>query len=71
MCDTMVILANSTEDGSVIFGKNSDRDPGEAHAIHYIPRTVLQEGKLISCQYLDIPIEKELEINALIVSKNF
>ncbi len=33
MCDTIVALGNSTVDGSVIFAKNSDRDPNEAQQI--------------------------------------
>ena len=37
MCDTMVALSNSTKDGSVIFAKNSDRQPNE-------PQTFLDMG---------------------------
>ena len=37
MCDTIVALGNSTSDGSVIFGKNSDREPNEAHEVIVIP----------------------------------
>ena len=33
MCDTLVALGNSTADGSVIFAKNSDRDPNEAQGV--------------------------------------
>jgi secernin len=55
MCDTVVVLGNSSEDGIVIFGKNSDRDPNEAHAIYYIPRTVHKAAEVVHCQYLDVP----------------
>ncbi len=55
MCDTVVVLGNSSEDGAIIFGKNSDRDPNEAHAICYIPRTIHKEGEVVHCQYLDVP----------------
>jgi len=37
MCDTIVALGNSTADGSVIFGENSDREPNEAHELVIIP----------------------------------
>ncbi len=55
MCDTIVVLGNSTEDGAIIFGKNSDRDPNEAHAICYLPRSTHQQGEEIQCQYMSIP----------------
>ena len=59
MCDTIVVLGNSSEDGSVIFGKNSDRDSNEAHMICYVPRTTYQEGETLPCQYINIPQVKE------------
>ena len=39
MCDTLVALGNSTTDGSVIFGKNSDRPLDEVQLITYSPRS--------------------------------
>jgi len=33
MCDTIVALGNSTTDGNVLFAKNSDREPNEAHEV--------------------------------------
>lgn len=33
MCDTLVGLGNSTEDGSVMFAKNSDREPNEQRLV--------------------------------------
>lgn len=39
MCDTFVALGSATADGSVIFGKNSDREPNEAHELCVLPRT--------------------------------
>jgi len=33
MCDTLVALPNFTKDGTVIFGKNSDRPPNEAQVL--------------------------------------
>jgi len=55
MCDTLVALNKVTEDGSTIFAKNSDRDPGEVHAIVFIPRADHQEQEMVQCQYIDIP----------------
>jgi secernin len=58
MCDTLVGLANSTQDGSVIFGKNSDRPRSEAQLISYIPRKKWIE-KEVQCTYVSIPQVKE------------
>ena len=55
MCDTLVALGNSTEDGSVIFGKNSDRDPNEAQVLRYFPRMEHSEGETVKCTYIEIP----------------
>ncbi len=68
MCDTIVALGDSTEDGSVIFAKNSDRDPGEVHAIVFIPRADHQEGEIVHCQYVDVP-QVIGETNAVILAK--
>ena len=45
MCDTMVALGNTSSDGSVLFAKNSDRQPREAHIIVRIPRQEHQSGE--------------------------
>nr|MDO8076196.1 C69 family dipeptidase [Candidatus Freyarchaeota archaeon] len=55
MCDTLVALGNSTEDGSVIFGKNSDRPPNEAQVIRHFPRMEHPEGSTVKCTYIEIP----------------
>ncbi|MHA1264185.1 MAG: C69 family dipeptidase [Candidatus Helarchaeota archaeon] len=67
MCDTIVACKNSTEDGSVLFGKNSDRDPGEVHTICYIPRGQYEEGETIQCQYISVP--QVTETFAVILAK--
>lgn len=69
MCDTFVALGNSTRDGSVIFGKNSDREPNEAHELILIPRATHQTGERIQCTYIDIP--QISETNAVLLSKPF
>ena len=55
MCDTIVALGNSTQDGSVLFAKNSDRDPNEAHEIVVIPAAKHAPGSKLKCTYIEIP----------------
>ena len=55
MCDTVVALGNSTADGSVIFGKNSDREPNEAHEVVLIPAASHAAGSTVKCTYIEIP----------------
>jgi secernin len=69
MCDTMVALAGATQDGSVLFAKNSDRDPNEAHQILYLPAEVHAEGSLVKCTYMDIP--QVSQTNAVLLAKPF
>ncbi len=55
MCDTIVALGNSTRDGSVLFAKNSDRDPNEAHEIVIYPAADHQPTEKLKCTYIEIP----------------
>jgi len=55
MCDTLVALRNSTIDGNLIFGKNSDRPFNEAQLITYSPRTRPSKGEELECTYISIP----------------
>jgi secernin len=59
MCDTFVALGNSTADGKVLFAKNSDREPNEAHELVIIPRARHQAGELVKCTYIEIPQVEE------------
>lgn len=59
MCDTMVALSNSTKDGSVIFAKNSDRQPNEPHIIIRIPGKKYSPGKKVKCTYIEIDQAEE------------
>lgn len=54
MCDTFVALAPATADGSVILGKNSDREPNEAHQIVLIPGNSHPRGARVDCTYIEI-----------------
>lgn len=55
MCDTVVVLGNATKDGVTLFGKNSDREPNEAHHIVRIPAAHHKPGDRVKCTYIDIP----------------
>jgi len=59
MCDTLIALGEATEDGSVIFGKNSDRPQDEVQLITYAPRTTYSKGDELKCTYISIPQVKE------------
>ncbi|MFX1392296.1 MAG: C69 family dipeptidase [Promethearchaeota archaeon] len=69
MCDTLVALRNSTLDGSVIFGKNSDRPTSEAQLITYAPRTNYSKGAEVNCTYISIP--QISETYAILLSQPF
>nr|MDO8135609.1 C69 family dipeptidase [Candidatus Njordarchaeum guaymaensis] len=55
MCDTLVALGNSTEDGSVIIAKNSDREPNECQVLRCFPRTRYPARSTVRCTYIEIP----------------
>jgi len=55
MCDTFVALGSATRDGSVIFGKNSDRDPNEAHEVVLVPAADHPAGATVNCTYIALP----------------
>jgi secernin len=69
VCDTLVALANSTADGSVIFAKNSDREPNEAHHIVLIPAASYPESTKLDCTYSQIPQVRHT--NAVLLAKPF
>jgi dipeptidase len=69
MCDTFVALGNATKDGSVIFGKNSDREPNEAHELTFIPHAQHQKRSQIQCTYIEVP--QVSETYAVLLSKPF
>jgi secernin len=55
MCDTVVALGSVTADGVTLFGKNSDREPNEAHQIVRLPAADHAPGSTVPCTYLEIP----------------
>jgi dipeptidase len=59
MCDTFLALPSVTADGSVIFGKNSDREPNEAQALEHHPAQVFSKPTQVQCTYMTIPQVRE------------
>ena len=63
MCDTFVALPPATADGSVIFGKNSDREPNEAMALEFIAGQSHAADSRVQCTYLEIPqVHRTLDV---------
>lgn len=69
MCDTFVALSSATSDGSVIFGKNSDREPNEAQSLEYYHAQHYSEGEKVRCTYIEIPQVKSTY--AVLISRPF
>jgi dipeptidase len=67
MCDNIVAVGSATADGSVIFAKNSDREPNEPQAVLFIPRAKHPAGSVVHCTYIDVPQVEETY--ALLLSK--
>ena len=59
MCDTMVALGNATKDGSVIFAKNSDRQPNEPHIVIRVPQKKYEKGQKLKCTYIEVEQSEE------------
>ncbi|MBN1800347.1 MAG: C69 family dipeptidase [Candidatus Lokiarchaeota archaeon] len=55
MCDTLVALGNSTRNGSVIFGKNSDRPSNEVQLVTHSPSKSYSKQERVRCTYITIP----------------
>ncbi|MBN1466133.1 C69 family dipeptidase [candidate division KSB1 bacterium] len=53
-CDTLVATGATTRDGVTLFGKNSDREPNEAHHILILPAADHAKSTL-KCTYLEVP----------------
>lgn len=69
MCDTIVALGNSTQNGEVLFAKNSDRDPNEAHVLEWHAEQHNTAPAVLRCTYIEIPqVEKT---NSVLLAKPF
>jgi secernin len=69
MCDTMVSTPNSSADGLMIVGKNSDREPNEAQNITFVPASDHRGGSTVRCTYIEIPQIKHT--HAALLSRPF
>lgn len=69
MCDTFVALPSVTQDGSMIFGKNSDRVASELQLLEYHPARGYDPGEEADCTYIGIPQVEET--NAILISRPF
>jgi dipeptidase len=55
MCDTIVVSADATAEGATLFGKNSDREPNEAHHLVRLPARDYAQPSRVRCTYIEIP----------------
>ncbi len=67
MCDTLVSLSNATGDGSVLFGKNSDREPNEPLIMIRVPAAAREKGQKIKCTYIEV--EAAGDVNEVLLMK--
>jgi len=69
MCDTLVATPEATADGVTVLGKNSDRDPNEAHHLLYVPAADHPPGSRVRCTYISIP--QSAHTHAVLLAKPF
>lgn len=55
MCDTIVAVPPATKDAVVWFGKNSDREPGEAQIVEHLPAQRFSSPTKLLCTYVELP----------------
>ncbi len=69
MCDTLIATSEVTRDGRTIFGKNSDREPNEAHQVVGIPAADHDPDSFLKCTHIQIPQVKHTY--AVLLAKPF
>ena len=65
MCDTMVVVGP----GSVLFAKNSDRDPNEAQVLDWQPRDSHRAWAKVQCTWIEIAQVRQT--HAVLLSRPF
>lgn len=69
MCDTLVVVGSASADGVTLFGKNSDREPNEAHEVVAVPAADHARGARVRCTYVEI--EQAPHTYATLLAKPF
>ena len=69
MCDTLIATGSATADGVTVFGKNSDREPNEAHHVMRVPATDHPADSRVACTYITIP--QVAHTHAVLLAKPF
>jgi len=69
MCDTIVAVPPATRDGAVWFGKNSDREPGEAQIVEHLPAQKFNSPAKLQCTYVELP--QAAQTNEIVISRPF
>ncbi|MHA1698889.1 MAG: C69 family dipeptidase [Promethearchaeota archaeon] len=54
MCDTFIAMHNSTENGNVIFGKNSDRPWNEIQKVEIHLKKEIKHQSHVRCTYIEV-----------------
>ncbi|MFW6146853.1 MAG: C69 family dipeptidase [Thermodesulfobacteriota bacterium] len=54
MCDVLVAMPDYTKNGTVVFGKNSDRPAGECQVLYSSPGGPRKPGSVIQCSYVAV-----------------
>lgn len=69
MCDTIVVTPQASQDGVMLFGKNSDRQPNEAHQLADFPAADHPSSSQLKCTY--ITISQVEHTHAVLLAKPF
>jgi secernin len=71
MCDTLVATGSVTADGVTLFGKNSDREPNEAHELVLVDAAdhAGPGSATVRCTYIEIP--QVAHTHAVLLAKPF
>ena len=55
MCDSIVAAPTQTASGHTLYGKNSDRKPGECQPFVQFPEAHYARGSRLRCTHVEIP----------------
>lgn len=69
MCDTILAPPNGAKTGTMLFGKNSDRQRNEAEVVEFHPAAEHPPGSELKCTYIGIP--QVARTNAVLLCRPF